>query len=401
MKTLLALFFSLLFVPYVTAQNNEGINFFEGTWQETLDLAKKENKLIFFDAYTSWCGPCIRMAKNVFPQKKVGDFYNEHFISVKVDMEKGEGVELAKTYGVRVYPTLIFIDSEGDVVHRSAGGKQANELIELGKTALDDTKNLRALNAAYLIDTTNIDNLMAYAKALKVGYDKRYVEIIDNFLADKSDDFILTNEGWQIFNEFVENYSSNEFRFFVDNLQKFEKRFGEKEVDAKMHEILWFMIFRASRYSDNKKIEEAKKFITEINPPRSIRYYHGLADFLYGQRVSDWELYAQGVFDYLLSQPNVSIAEINRYTKVFYDYVDNEEHLNKMIDLIREAIKDADDIEYSHRKNYASLLYKIGKYEEALREANIALELSRNENIDLETLRELIFMIEKAMPEQK
>ena len=75
-----------------SAQVEEGIKFFEGTWEEALTLAKKEHKIIFVDAYTTWCGPCKQMAKDVFTQKEVGDFYNKSFINVKLDMEKGEGI---------------------------------------------------------------------------------------------------------------------------------------------------------------------------------------------------------------------------------------------------------------------------------------------------------------------
>ena len=52
----------------------EGIEFFEGTFKEALDKAKLEGKIVFVDAYTTWCGPCKRMSKNVFPKKEVGDF---------------------------------------------------------------------------------------------------------------------------------------------------------------------------------------------------------------------------------------------------------------------------------------------------------------------------------------
>ena len=72
-------------------QNSEGMRFFEGTFEEALQLAKKENKLIFMDCYGPWCGPCAQMVRLIFPLKEVGDFYNEHFINMKRDMEKGEG----------------------------------------------------------------------------------------------------------------------------------------------------------------------------------------------------------------------------------------------------------------------------------------------------------------------
>ena len=36
----------------------QGVTFFEGTLQAGLEKAKTENKLIFVDCYTTWCGPC-------------------------------------------------------------------------------------------------------------------------------------------------------------------------------------------------------------------------------------------------------------------------------------------------------------------------------------------------------
>ena len=66
------LFIPLFLIPlFLQAQ---GINFFEGSFQEVKAEAKKQNKIIFIDCYTSWCGPCKWMAKNVFTDKKVGDF---------------------------------------------------------------------------------------------------------------------------------------------------------------------------------------------------------------------------------------------------------------------------------------------------------------------------------------
>ena len=72
------------------------INFREGGFAEALEAAKSENKLVFMDCYTSWCGPCKLMASKEFVQEKAGEYFNPRFVSVKIDMEKGEGVELRK-----------------------------------------------------------------------------------------------------------------------------------------------------------------------------------------------------------------------------------------------------------------------------------------------------------------
>src|SRR3989339_764670 len=74
----------------------DGIKFETGSWKEVLEKARTEKKLVFIDVYTSWCGPCKLMAKDIFPSKSVGDVFNKNFINYKIDAEKGEGVAIAK-----------------------------------------------------------------------------------------------------------------------------------------------------------------------------------------------------------------------------------------------------------------------------------------------------------------
>lgn len=117
-----------------TVDSAEGIQFHKESWSEILELAKKENKLIFLDIYATWCGPCKKLKAKTFSDKEVGTFYNPAFINVTLDGENGKGVELAAKYGVRAYPTLLFINSNGNVVANTAGYHTAKELIELGET---------------------------------------------------------------------------------------------------------------------------------------------------------------------------------------------------------------------------------------------------------------------------
>ena len=74
------------------------INFREGGFAEALEAAKSENKLVFMDCYTSWCGPCKLMASKEFVQEKAGEYFNPRFVSVKIDMEKGEGVASEESF---------------------------------------------------------------------------------------------------------------------------------------------------------------------------------------------------------------------------------------------------------------------------------------------------------------
>ncbi|WP_149241404.1 thioredoxin fold domain-containing protein [Dyadobacter sp. 32] len=112
---------------------DKGIVFVPGSWAQILKKAKAENKIIFFDAYTTWCGPCKMLQKNVFTRPDVADVFNKNFINVKVDMEKGEGPMLAERYPLEGYPTLFFIDGDGHVVKEIIGYQNPETLIKVGK----------------------------------------------------------------------------------------------------------------------------------------------------------------------------------------------------------------------------------------------------------------------------
>ena len=111
--------------------------------------AKKEHKLIFVDAYTTWCGPCKWMAKTVFTNDTVADFFNTNFISTKIDMEKGEGIEFRKKYNVFCFPNLLFIDSNGEVVHRRGGGMPSANFIAFAKEAQGSSNTYQAFAKEY------------------------------------------------------------------------------------------------------------------------------------------------------------------------------------------------------------------------------------------------------------
>lgn len=114
--------------------NAVGIQFTEASWKDILKKAKAEKKVIFLDAYASWCGPCKLLQKNVFTKKAVGDYYNSKFINVKMDMEKGEGPALAQVYPLEAYPTLLYIDGNGKILRKVLGLQTPEALIAIGKS---------------------------------------------------------------------------------------------------------------------------------------------------------------------------------------------------------------------------------------------------------------------------
>ena len=116
--------------------SDQGITFFEGSLQEGLEKAKSENKLLFVDCYTTWCGPCKILKQYTFRDANLGDYMKDNYISLAIDMETTEGQVLAKKYGIEAYPTLLFLDKYGRVVNHQVGGIGAEALLAKAEQAV-------------------------------------------------------------------------------------------------------------------------------------------------------------------------------------------------------------------------------------------------------------------------
>lgn len=143
MKNRIAFFIVLMIVATnLGFGQSAGVSFVESTtWMKAVKKAKTENKLIFMDAYTTWCGPCKMLEKRVFPSKELGDFYNKNFVSIRVDMENGEGPALANIYTVNAYPTMFFIDpNNGKEITRIVGYHEVEDLLKAAEKVVNKRK---------------------------------------------------------------------------------------------------------------------------------------------------------------------------------------------------------------------------------------------------------------------
>lgn len=133
--TLVTLFLSTL----TNGQENSLIDFnTDLNWQQVLQKAKSENKLVFVDIFTDWCGPCKRMEKEVFSLKNVSDTFNSKFINYRIDAEKGEGINVAKKYGVDGYPYFTYVDGNGTVFYSVLGYRDERQLLQDAAIALEE-----------------------------------------------------------------------------------------------------------------------------------------------------------------------------------------------------------------------------------------------------------------------
>ena len=238
----------------------QGIQFREGSWKEILEIAKKENKLVFVDNYTSWCGPCKKMVSEVFPLKEVGDFYNANFICYKLDCEKGDGVEVAKTYQIMSFPTYLYVGGNGKLFYRSGAYMPAEKFIEEGKIALaefSDKRTIEEWEALYAKKRGNASFVKGYiAKRNRAKLDN--ADIFDQYVSiEKEKNLMDTTFLKELFDyENKLNAGGACADFIMKNWERIRERTGMQ--NQKMVEILGYSMGSYSYRSAVKEKNEER-----------------------------------------------------------------------------------------------------------------------------------------------
>jgi thioredoxin-related protein len=125
--------FILFFINPVWGFNHpvyqQEILFFKGTFNSALSVSAQSKKPLLLVFSTSWCGYCKKMKQSTFNDPRVIEMINKSFIPMEIDAEKGEGITLAKKYGVTSYPTIVIVDKNGKALLTSEGYHEPLDLI--------------------------------------------------------------------------------------------------------------------------------------------------------------------------------------------------------------------------------------------------------------------------------
>lgn len=385
MRQIIILFaFAILIGTSSSAQ--EGIVFSDGTWFQLLEKAKKEDKVIFMDAYTTWCGPCKKMARETFTQKSVGEFYNTNFINVKMDMEKGEGIQLAREYKVRAYPSLLFIDGDGKLVHRSVGFHNRDQFLELGSTAADPSRRISALDARYENGDRDPDFLYKYAMTKYDAMDLMYEEVADAYMKTQTD--WMTENNMNFIFRFANSSDSKLFGYMIENRSLFEKQFGERAMAGKIQNLISQELSMAE---GGDVLGKAKNVFSKVYPDKADFMYSQFKVAYYGQ-MNDWDNFAKAAVDHYDNYTAKSADELNNVAWTFYEEIENKKQLKCAVNWSKEAVKMENN--YYNNDTLAALYYKLGKKGKAKSTALVAIELAKKEGEDYSITEELLSKIE-------
>jgi thioredoxin-related protein len=228
MKKIFSLLITILVSMTVEAQ---GVNFQELTLNQALAKAKAEQKFVFVDVYTDWCGPCRMMATQIFPMKEMGDYFNPKYVSIKLNAEKGEeGPAFKNKYGIRAYPTFVILDSEGNLLHMFAGGVLNLSFIDKVEESFNPDLAFGNLQQRYQAGERDKKLVASYLKALKGTYTVDVTPMVNDFVTSLGYDELICSDCLFIFDEFAPLGSPRE-KFFTDNIEKFRDVIGRDTVD--------------------------------------------------------------------------------------------------------------------------------------------------------------------------
>jgi thiol-disulfide isomerase/thioredoxin len=374
-------------ISSVYAQDRE-IIFAHENFNEILAKAKKENKLIFMDCWATWCRPCIQMANTAFKDNAAADFYNSTFVNAKFDMEKGEGIELKERFQVSVFPTLLFINGNGKIVHRSAGSRDAAGLMDLGKTALNPNERLGYFEENYEANKTDGTFVLNYLNGLKHAY-APYNKVIKSYFSELKEQDYVKQENWNLIVNFVEDYNLPVFKYLAKNKKVFAEKYGEKVVENKIEQVYFMAQAQFLRRNfDQAAYDKNKELILAEGGDLAKRAIQ-TTDVYAFQIQQDWGNFVAAGNELILKMNYSDASRINSMAWTAFQQISDNELLKSVINWMEKAVEIDENAAYFD--TLANLYFKTGNKDKAIENQEKAIKLAENSGDDvseyLETLK--------------
>lgn len=369
----------------------QDVQFESGSWMDVNHKAMASGKLIMVDAYTEWCGPCKEMDKRMFHDNaEVADLINEHFVSFKVDCERGFGLDFARKFKVSAYPTLLFFNSEGQLIDRQMGYNPITEefiasIMEVVEMDHADTYGYDALQI-------RMEWPDFYKSAFRDANDSTWSppknEEAYAFLDSQED--LFSEISWAVMMRFP--LDEKREQFFLTNYNTYLSKY-KKEASNKIRDIFFSRVAMAGKEGNKESFDKVMRDVKQYMPDEYDELFYWMSKY-YFRTAKDWSGYAaqmQEVID--AGKREVSIEEVNDIAWTIYENVDDADLLKMALGWFKPFL---DDMDYFAADTYAALLYKTNELEAAEEWALKAIELGKQEGLNIEGTEELLEMIRSA-----
>ncbi len=360
------------------------IEFRDLSFKEGLAVAAEEGKPVFIDCFTTWCGPCKWMSANIFTNDEVAEYYNENYVCLKIDMEKGEGIDIAENYGIRAYPTLLYLNSEGERLLVTVGAsRDPQSYIAAGDQAKDPKRNL-----PYLIANkeANFDNSSFMRDFFLTASSANMLENedIDRYFGKMDVMEWANDDNWEIITSAVSDPGSEVFKKALAQTELFIKEQGEDAImyfESTVYYALANGLYRARSGEQYEAYKKLRKELLSIDFPGNQKIALQL-DLMENEMKENWENYMAVAADGIEKHYWNDARALNSVSWTIYENVDNPEAIAQAEKWAARAVEL--DPDHTIIDTQAHLLYKMGKKEEALKLEKWALEKAQEAGDDTE-----------------
>lgn len=371
--------------------HSQSLTIIEQDYNKAINLALKENKMLFVDFYTTWCAPCKKLDKLIFSNESIKKELSKNFILLKYNAEKDDKFHLSKKHHVSSYPTGIILNKNGYVLTRKYGfpGK---DLKSLKKSVFEFTNEGIALNNENKI-------LKGYSNEVDISkYPKFYIDYVNrkNTIINDIEFQEYWNENHDIFSE---EYFSTLIYFGKDNIpnkvadnllknkQKYIELYGKNDVDIALYFISSGKFRSAISKNSLTEFNKAKNFIKKALDSKwsnSVITSYKI-DFLMAQ--NKWKEVFK-INKVLKSKGQFSNGAVNHFCWTVYKKCNNQKVIAKSINWMKEITNE--NPEFAYLDTYAFLLYKSGNDKEAKTIAKRAIKVGKKENKSTKSLEKLL-----------
>ncbi len=287
----------LLFTSTAFSQQ-QGIDFTQGTFTSIQKKAKVDKKPIFLYAFSPGCQFCKEMEKTVFPDSTVFGFYNNTFISYKLNLDDEEGGKVSKEYNITSFPRYLYFDAEGKLLHISGGAKPALEFIQDGKDAFDIRKALFQLQRQYEGGSKDPEVLYNYTLASQKADLPTEIstQLSTEYLNRQSQDELRSERNEELIFHFDTKFDAPIAQYFIIHSNDFIPRFGEAEVNIKLRRMIGGASENAGRLKDLIQQKHIEKIVRESIKPNEQWLLLSVLKFSGGKR--DWVQYGKLTIEY-------------------------------------------------------------------------------------------------------
>ncbi|TXF79570.1 thioredoxin fold domain-containing protein [Chryseobacterium sp.] len=379
----------IIFFLIITISAQQSISFQSLTFNELIAKAKKENKLLFIDAYADWCGPCKLMEKNVFTKPTVANYYNTSFVNARFDMEKGEGRDIAAKYGVRAYPTYLFINGDGQLISQNMGYMVEEVFLSLGKEA-NSPNNIKGSMKERFEKGEDSPEFLLNAMKLNMNTDFDFAKKASEkyFMTRKKGELTKDEVGYLLY--FIKSAEDPNYKIFKTRKEEIVKflpaeTYTQFDNEMKLQKVLQNS-FDSEKKTVNEKyfLENAVPLVGKEEAEKTLN--KALLNFY--EQTANYSAYEKTALAYYKDPALFEDMELLKAAWIFSDHVKNKASLQKAQEWTEKSVMKGETVENTYI--LAKILLKIGNKDLAKSYAEMSKYLAQQGKKDFSLAEKLL-----------